>query len=159
MNGARARFGDTGRPATATAAGWLAAVHGLYLLLVGVVGTVLTVVGLGYGLQTGDSDTRGWIGIAAPVFVGWPLLIAGTGVAVLLAGRKLLVRRRRWPIIGLAGWGLVVAVPWLTEHVGGLSAVPGYLLPIAVIVLLVLTDQRWRPGIDRSAPSRTGGFD
>lgn len=139
MNNARAWFGDSGRPASVTAAGWLSALHGSYLLLVGVFGTVLTVVGLGYGLRTGDAETRGSIGLAAPAFVGWPLLIAATGVAVLLSGRKMLIRRRRWPIIGLTGWGLAVAVPWLTEHVGGLLAVPGSLLPIGVIALLALT--------------------
>ncbi|MDQ2845014.1 MAG: hypothetical protein M3Y77_01380 [Actinomycetota bacterium] len=159
MNDARAWFGNTTRPATVTMAGWLAAVHGIYLLLVGAFGTVLTVVGVGYGLRTGDAETRGSIGLAAPAFVGWPLLIAVTGVAVLLVGRKMLIRRRRWPIIGLAGWGLVVAVPWLIEHVGGLLAVPGFLLPIGVIALLALTDQQWRPGFDSSPPSRIGGFD
>lgn len=159
MNNARAWLGDIDRPATVTMAGWLSALHGIYLLLVGVFGTVLTVVGLGYGLRTGDAETRGSIGLAAPAFVGWPMLIAVTGVAVLLAGRKMLIRRRRWPIIGLAGWGLLCAAPWLTEHVGGMLAVPGFLLPIGVIALLALTGQQWRPGVDSSPPTSAGGFD
>lgn len=159
MNIRRSWFGDTARPATVTAAGLLTGLHGGYLLMIGVVGTVLTITGIGYDLGAGDSDTRAMIGIAAPVFIGWPLLSAATGIAVLLTGRTSLARRRRWPIIGMSGLAVVVAVPWLGNHAGGLLTAPGYLVPLGVIILLLLTGPDWWNGVDRSAQTRIGGFD